>query len=236
MNSSRASIYVMIFAVFLLTASPSRLLAKNSSLSFRSARSDTSCANDYARLSTPPEMLTTLFNGIGDLNTSTFPQALKNEASLGLEQPRFWLRIMGIAAAVMAFLTVINAILRRQVYRRTKELSLINKKFQYLKNASPVVLFQLILQSDDLPRLIWVSDNITRLFGYQPEETYAEGWFRQVIHPDDLDRVRAIIADLPQRTHDIFELQAYDSDNKVRFIRTELQLSPHALIPSRSDR
>ncbi|WP_321529864.1 EAL domain-containing protein [uncultured Desulfuromonas sp.] len=146
--------------------------------------------------------------------------------SLSLEQSRSWLRIMGIAVAIMAFLTVVNVILRRQVYRRTKELSLINKKFQHLKNASPVVLFQLILPPNSLPRLIWVSDNITRLFGYQPEETYAEEWLRQVVHRDDLDRVRAIIADLPQRKHDTFELQAYDSDNKLLVIRAELELSP----------
>nr|WP_320049371.1 GGDEF and EAL domain-containing protein [uncultured Desulfuromonas sp.] len=223
----------MVFAVFLLTASPSRLFSQqlhlNNALSLLSTHFDTSSANNHHNLSPPvPEFTSRLIKAF---KTSAGLQDLVNEASLSLEQPRFWLRILGISAAVMAFLAVINGILRWQVYRRTKELSLINKKFQYLKNASPVVLFQLILLPDSLPRLIWVSDNITRLFGYQPEETYAEGWFRQVIHPDDLERVRTIIADLQQSKHEIFELQAYDRDNKLRFIRTELQLSPTLSTP-----
>ncbi|MGD9061739.1 MAG: PAS domain-containing protein, partial [Desulfobacterales bacterium] len=58
---------------------------------------------------------------------------------------------------------------------------------QVIIDNSPVVLFRRM--AGDNPRLVYVSDNI-RQMGYMPQEFLEEKiLFREIVHPDDMDRV-----------------------------------------------
>ena len=60
---------------------------------------------------------------------------------------------------------------------------------QVIIDNSPVILFRRVAGDSDKPRLIYVSDNI-RQMGYTAEDFLEEKiHFRDVVHPDDLERV-----------------------------------------------
>jgi sigma-B regulation protein RsbU (phosphoserine phosphatase) len=62
---------------------------------------------------------------------------------------------------------------------------------QVIINESPAILFR--REAGDEPKLIYVSDNISQL-GYTAEKFLSgEMHFRDIVHPDDLERVRAEI-------------------------------------------
>lgn len=68
-------------------------------------------------------------------------------------------------------------------------------RLKHLLGASPAVIYSFRAQGDFAPT--FVSENITRLFGYRPSE-YLEhpDFWRVHVHPDDFERVEAEQADL----------------------------------------
>lgn len=55
---------------------------------------------------------------------------------------------------------------------------------EYVFTASPAIVYVL---SPDSCSIKWVSENITRIFGYTLEEVFSSNWWMKNIHSDDLD-------------------------------------------------
>jgi len=140
--------------------------------------------------------------------------------------PRQWLRALISGAVLLLFLLIITALLRWQVRRKTEELRRFKQRFEYLQKASPVVLFNLALPTGRAPEVLWVSDNITRLFGFTPEQTYQPGWWQSIIHPGDLQQLEANMRSMPKIGHGSVEYRLYDNDGTLRYVREELQFLP----------
>ncbi len=159
---------------------------------------------------------------------SIYYQALKQAMSRpqGPVLPRQWLRALIIGAVLLLLLLILTALLRWQVRRKTSELRRINQRFEYLQQASPVVLFHLALPLGRAPKALWVSDNITRVFGFIPHETYEPGWWQSVVHQGDLQQIEANMRSLPEKGHSSIEYRLYDNDGSLRYVREELQFFP----------
>lgn len=91
-------------------------------------------------------------------------------------------------------------------------------------NQSPIVLFRRKAgRTDQGPTLEYVSDNLRR-FGYEPEDFLEERIrFAAIVHPDDLDRIRAEIDQYVEE--DVEEYTQYyrilTSDGAVRWVEDQ---------------
>ena len=159
---------------------------------------------------------------------SLYYQALKKAMSRfhAPVLPRKWLQVLVISISAIAILLVVSVFLRWQVRRQTLELRRMNQRFEYLQQASPVILFQLALFPDKPPKVLWVSDNITRLFGFSPEQTYEPGWWQGIVHPDDREKAHATMYALPENGHSSIEYRIFDIDGSTCYVREELQFIP----------
>jgi diguanylate cyclase (GGDEF)-like protein len=136
--------------------------------------------------------------------------------------PMVWRWVLGLGAAAVLLLLVINLLLRWQVGRSTRQLRRINSRFDHLLRTSPVVLYQLAVNEQGAEPL-WVSGNITRLFGFKPKQVYQADWWLNTVHPDDRNAARVGFELLKERTHLVHEYRIVDADDKVRHIRDEMQ-------------
>ncbi|RME28018.1 MAG: PAS domain S-box protein, partial [Deltaproteobacteria bacterium] len=73
--------------------------------------------------------------------------------------------------------------------RARAELSASNARLQLLLASSPTVVYSLVEDGDELVAT-WVSQNITRMFGWSVEECLQPGWWQGVVHPEDAERLR----------------------------------------------
>ena len=69
-----------------------------------------------------------------------------------------------------------------------------NERLRHLVAHSPVVIYSLKVEGDTvIPHI--VSENITRIFGYTPQEALRPEWWKQQVHPEDRDRAVAAIGE-----------------------------------------
>ncbi|MBD3667813.1 MAG: EAL domain-containing protein [Kangiella sp.] len=132
-----------------------------------------------------------------------------------------WVLIIGGVLIVMMF--GVAALLRWQIRKRTKALSRTNLRFNHLLKASPVVLYQLVMEEGGF-KPVWVSANVKRLLGYDPKELYDLNWWKSVLHEDDRSQTIEQFGGIFEKGHAIYEYRVYDKEGKVRYIRDELQL------------
>ncbi|MBN9522390.1 response regulator [bacterium] len=59
------------------------------------------------------------------------------------------------------------------------------ERLRYAVASSPAVLFTLAVDAGGVRGVEWVSDNLRDLFGYDPAEAFAPGWWADRVHPDD---------------------------------------------------
>src|SRR5580704_10007120 len=86
--------------------------------------------------------------------------------------------------------TVINATVERGNSEREGVVA--PNQIERLLSASPSVIYSFAARGDFAPT--FVSDNIRRLFGYDPSEYLTDpGFWRERVHPDDLARVETEI-------------------------------------------
>ncbi|HJW57657.1 MAG TPA: ATP-binding protein [Burkholderiaceae bacterium] len=102
-----------------------------------------------------------------------------------------------------------------------------NPRLQYLVDNTPVIIYSSVPTGDF--KMTFVSGNVSRLLGYQPEEMVADPnfWFNH-IHPDDIPRIFSSLADVfvgGQRTYE-YRFQSHDGHyvwihDTLRLIRDE---------------
>lgn len=135
--------------------------------------------------------------------------------------PLLRLLLLGGLGLLLVFLAL-SALLRWQVKRRTVELRRTNQRLDHMLDSSPVVLYQLTLNQDQ-PGTGWVSHNIQRLFGFDPDEFVGQDLWRRQLHPEDRETVLANLRALPQKQHLVQEYRILDARGRVRFVRDEMQ-------------
>lgn len=97
------------------------------------------------------------------------------------------------------------------------------ERVQHLMEASPTVLY--VMRIDD-KRMVpsWVSDSITRLFGYTTEEVLHPLWWSSHLHPEDREKatkeIRRLLSDGSIR-HDY---RFIDKSGQLRWIRDTVRL------------
>lgn len=112
--------------------------------------------------------------------------------------------------------------LRWTVHQRTAQLSQANERFEHLLSGSPVVMYS--LQGKDLA-LTWVSGNIARVFGFDPDEMLQKDWWLSRVHPEDISLVTAAQSRVLVQDHVRRDYRILDHQGKVRHVRDEQRLS-----------
>ncbi|MBW4494943.1 MAG: PAS domain S-box protein [Oscillatoria princeps RMCB-10] len=96
-------------------------------------------------------------------------------------------------------------------------------RLQHLLSSSPAVIYTCKPGSDW--EATFISDNITAQLGYQPREFMEDSRFwTDRIHPEDAPQVRAEMARLLERGHQILEYRFPHKDGTYRWVRDEMKL------------
>ncbi|MDB6126831.1 MAG: sensor hybrid histidine kinase, partial [Verrucomicrobia bacterium] len=138
--------------------------------------------------------------------------------------PLRWVRMAGIAviSGLLAGLVLIlgrrTEVIKRQVDERTAELTESRRQLSSLLHTLPGMAYR--CQYDDQMKVIYISVGVEALTGY-PASEFISGavHFRDLIHPEDLDRVRKMtLAGLTER-HDIeVEYRLFTRDGAERWV------------------
>ncbi|WP_107671011.1 PAS domain S-box protein [Cyanothece sp. BG0011] len=105
------------------------------------------------------------------------------------------------------------------------EEALINseQRLQYLISSSPVVIFS-CHPYDDFPAT-YMSDNVTNLLGYKPEDFLGDSKFWiQRVHPDDRDRILSNLSQLFEQEFYNHEYRFLHADGHYRWLLVQLRL------------
>ncbi len=112
----------------------------------------------------------------------------------------------------------LQARLRRSLAEREREAER-GRVARFVIENSPVVVFRWLAQSGS--PVDYVSDNVSRIFGYTADEMTAPRFFYQsIIHPDDLERSLRTIMSMREAGIDQFRLEyrILTSDGSLRWI------------------
>ena len=93
------------------------------------------------------------------------------------------------------------------------------ERLERVINTGVAVLFELRVEPNGKV-LDWISDNVTRVLGYSPQEVYREGWWRTNVHPNDLPRLSAP-ADSTDGQATLNEYRFRGKDGQYRWLREE---------------
>ena len=100
-------------------------------------------------------------------------------------------------------------------------------KLARLLDASPAVIYSFKARDDFAP--LFVSQNITRLFGYAAREYLEDpNFWRERVHPEDLARVEAEIGDLFQEGKHAIEYRFRRKDGTYSWVNDEQHLVRNA--------
>lgn len=133
--------------------------------------------------------------------------------------------VIGAMIGLALLLFIMSLLLRWQVRRRTRELTIINHRFSHLLGTSPVVLYQLSVDKGYIEPL-WISENLPRLFGYKPEDVFQPNWWRNTVHPDDMQMASKAREQVQKKGHKVQEYRIFDNQGHERYIRDEMQFLP----------
>ncbi len=113
---------------------------------------------------------------------------------------------------------------RQAELRREREtLRATSERLARLMDASATILYSLSL-GEGLQQATWVSENISRILGYTPQEALAPSWWRMHLHPDDRTTALARSKQLLAENHLVHDYRFFDADGKTRWIRDEQRL------------
>ncbi len=129
--------------------------------------------------------------------------------------------IVGPHGEPQAFTAVVRDITERKQAEEALRAS--QERLQYVLASSPAVIYLLKIEGDAfLP--IWVSENITPIMGYEPQETLAPQWWVEHLHPEDRERVLGEQA-LPFPNDRLLrKYRLRHKDGSYRWIRDETRL------------
>ncbi|MES2693680.1 MAG: PAS domain-containing protein, partial [Verrucomicrobiota bacterium] len=106
----------------------------------------------------------------------------------------------------------------RILLRETQQaLQATNERVRHLVAHSPVVMYSLKVDGDALIPLL-VSENITRVVGYTPEEALQPEWWRHQLHPEDRERAMAAIGQTMAQGSCRIEYRIRHRDGSYRWI------------------
>ena len=98
------------------------------------------------------------------------------------------------------------------------------ERLQQVIASSGAVIYQLRVVNDTVT-LDWISDNVTRILGYEAQEAYLPGWWSENLHPEDRERIMSISAShLSADT--IREYRFRHKDGTYLWIRDEVRILP----------
>src|SRR5215207_7734589 len=97
-------------------------------------------------------------------------------------------------------------------------------RLSHLLTSSPAVLYSFEAKGDYAPT--FVSENIRRLFGYEPQEYLRDpSFWLERVHPDDLPRVLAKFSRLYDLGRHTYEYRFCHKDGTYRWVSDDLRLS-----------
>lgn len=134
-------------------------------------------------------------------------------------------RLLVAGLGLVLLFVAVTLLLRWQVAVRTRDLRTATQRFDHLLTASPVVLYQLEYANGQVrPR--WVSDNVRRVFGFEPGRFVAADEWTRSLHPEDREAVLGNLAVLPDRGQLTQEYRIRDAQGQTRVIRDEMRFLP----------
>ena len=141
--------------------------------------------------------------------------------------PSEWSPVLVAAAIGLSTLLGFALLLRWRVRVARGEVERAHARLAHMHDASPVVVIQAVQRGD---RLVadWVSSNVTRLYGFRPEDMLgADCWSRHV-HPDDLATLEPALEHLRTRDSLVREYRLLDAEGGTRHVHEELRVLPGA--------
>lgn len=113
--------------------------------------------------------------------------------------------------------------LELRVVERTQELVGSRARLEHLLTVSPAVIYNLKIEDDW--RVSFISANVTKLLGYEPEDfTSAAVRWADCIHPDDRERILSFRTILLEHDYHIQEYRFKHKDGKYRWMHDELRI------------
>ena len=114
---------------------------------------------------------------------------------------------------------------QHELLREQAVLKQTSQHLSHMLDASPVVLYTLEINGDDI-RPVWVSSNIERLFGYSEQEALRENWWQQHLHPEDAATANDWFSRLLADDMLDYDYRFIDRQGRTRWVRDELRLLP----------
>ncbi|WP_420474587.1 EAL domain-containing protein [Noviherbaspirillum sp. ST9] len=138
---------------------------------------------------------------------------------------------LGVADYLMkheGYLVELPAILEHayrqvQLAREQAKLRTTSERLRHLLAANPTILYSLKVDGDRITP-VWMSENMTRLFGYTQEECLKPGWWIAGLHPDDRERVFAEHRRLYTEHSVTHEYRFRDKSGAMRWVRDDTRL------------
>ena len=122
------------------------------------------------------------------------------------------------------------AVMREQIDRDRAESArrASEQRLAQLLDASPTILFALEPEHNAAEphsfRVVEMSSNLQRLFGYSPEQAMVPGWWRRHIHPADYTETYQQLHRLAHESPLVLRYRFARADGHYRWVRDELSL------------
>jgi diguanylate cyclase (GGDEF)-like protein/PAS domain S-box-containing protein len=110
-----------------------------------------------------------------------------------------------------------------QLMREQAKLRIMDERMRQLLEANPTILYALSIDGTDLAPQ-WISENISRVYGYGVEECLQPGWWSSGLHPDDRERVSAERQRLFTEHGLTQKYRFHDKSGAVRWVRDDMRL------------
>ena len=141
------------------------------------------------------------------------------------------LAVWGGTLVAFTLATVASLLVSRELAgrRRAEEAArTAQARFQQLVASSTAVLYATAVTPTGFPPT-WVSENVTRIMGYEVAESLAPNWWIDNLHPEDRPRVLAQVSELLSSGGLVMEYRFRHKDGTYRWIRDEARLQRDAL-------
>jgi len=160
-------------------------------------------------------------------------QRLLADRSAALQAKARLARLAVLGGTLVAFTlaTLASLLVSRELAgrRRAEEAArTAQARFQQLVASSTAVLYATAVTPTGFPPT-WVSENVTRIMGYEVAESLAPNWWIDNLHPEDRPRVLAQVPELLSRGELVMEYRFRHKDGTYRWIRDEARLQRDAL-------
>jgi diguanylate cyclase (GGDEF)-like protein/PAS domain S-box-containing protein len=110
-----------------------------------------------------------------------------------------------------------------QLLREQAELRTTAERLRQLLAANPTILYVLAVDGTSMTPH-WISENVTRVYGYSVDECLQPGWWPAGLHADDRERVLAERLGLFANHSLTHEYRFHDKAGAVRWVRDDMRL------------